>query len=585
MRRQVAKQLGALLHRREEQRRLAFVLLSSSSSPAPTSLRLPSTSSAARHTSHRSFSSTPPSNSSSSSSSSTPPTTPPNADDDSSSSPTSSASSSLIPSKARSIVSQFVPFGHAPRLPELLIVPVRRPTFPGLTFDIALSSLPPSIRTALQSLSEKRLPYVGLFLHRKDQAGKASGWQDSKAVEKMEEEEDKAEIAEVTDVAQVHDVGVLVQFVLQGDRMKGHVHRRLRMRGKVEEREGPLLAHVDYIEDAEQKRKTKDSAVNVNSGDAVDEPTPSTSTSTSSSTSSSSTASSSSSGLLIGVVDKFEFDACMKEIHASMAELGQQSDLQKRSLLTQSRIINATIDNISPSRLADLYASFTNANPRQLQEILETLDPSARLVHVLLLLKREQEEVRVQMQIMSRIQEKMAGQQNKHLLREQKKMIDDMLGNKRNDKEGLRKKYEERLQGKVVPQEVQAVLDEEMAKLQSVEAEGQEFNVIKNYLDWLTILPWGVHSPELYNLAAAERVLQRDHYGLEDVKQRVLEIVATASLLNHIPSTKTLCLVGPPGTGQTPSHHATHTQQEPHTPHAARVHVLTLPIPLCCASR
>ena len=462
-------------------------------------------------------------------------------------------------------MSQFVPFGHAPRLPELLVVPVRRPTFPGLTFDLALSSLPPGVRSALQSLTEKRLPYAALFLHRKDQAGKAIGQLDAKAAERMEEEEDSAEMEEIKDVAQVYEVGVLVQFAIAGDRVKGHVHRRLRVRGPVEERSSPLHVHVDYIEDAEQKRTTKDSAVNVNADDAVDDsasasasastsasrPSPASEAAGAAASPSSSAAPPQSSALHIGQVDKFEFDACMKEIHATMAELGQQSDLQKRSMLTQSRIINATIDNISPSRLADLYASFTNATPRQLQDILETLDPALRLTQTLVLLKKEQEEVRLQMAIMARIQEKMSGQQNKHLLREQKRTIDDMLGHKKGDKDGLKKKYEERLTTRTVPAEVRAVIDEELGKLASVEPEGQEFNVIRNYLDWLTIMPWGVHTPEQYNIAKAERILQTDHYGLEDVKQRVLEIIATGGLLGHIPNTKTLCLVGPPGTGKT----------------------------------
>ena len=366
MHRRLQKPLSAVVRRSSQQRRLSS-LLSARSSSSSTSLHSPSYSTvvsrSSLHPPRRPFSST-------SSSSSTPPNS---AEDDAAPTSPPSSSSSLIPSKARSIVSQFVPFGHAPRLPELLVVPVRRPTFPGLTFDLALSSLPPTVRSALQSLSEKRLPYIGLFLHRKDQAGKGHGLMDTKALEKIEEEEDKAEMAEVTDVAQVHEVGVLVQFLIQGDRVKGHVHRRMRMRGKVEDREGPpLFAHVDYIEDVEQKRKTKDSAVSANTDDAVDD---SSSASSPSSASSSATSSAASGGLHIGVVDKFEFDACMKEIHATMAELGQQSDLQKRSMLTQSRIINATIDNISPSRLADLYASFTNATPRSCRTSWRRLTP------------------------------------------------------------------------------------------------------------------------------------------------------------------------------------------------------------------
>lgn len=458
---------------------------------------------------------------------------------------------------------------------ELLVVPIRHPFFPGLTFDLPLSSLPSPVRAGLQAQTFKRLPYAGLFLHRKDHkveernvlgekaaaiiAGRGESKSEAKGEAEEEEEKEKAEMSELAGVDDVHSMGVLVQFVVIGDRVKGNVHSRVRIKGPVMERakEGSsesgeerdsekrsLYAHVEHIEEHEQKKKTQDSSVNANSDDAIGQQQSATSASSSSSSTPAEPA------LRIGNINDTDFNAYIKELASTMQELAQSTDIQKRSLLVQQRLINATIDNVNASRLADVYASFARATPAQLQEVLEEVDASERLLKVLVLLRREQEEVKLQMSIMSKIQEKMGQQQNKHLLKEQKKMIDHMLGQGKGDKQSLLKKYEQRLEGKVVPPAVKAVIDEEMGKMQAIEGESQDFNLVKNYLDWLTIVPWGVYTSEQYSITHAERILQADHYGLDDVKQRILELIATSSLLGHVPNTKTICLVGPPGTGQ-----------------------------------
>ena len=462
-----------------------------------------------------------------------------------------------------------MPLGHAPRLPELLLVPVRRPTFPGLIFDFPLSALPPSTRTALQAQADKRIPFVGLFLHRKDHGdgktvtGLPGGVLEVKAEkgEKGEGEEAGAEgaggegaaMAELQSVSDVYSVGVLVQFELAGDRVRGHVHRRLRLRGPVEGKTQPLYVQVEYMEEPEQRRRsssTKDSSVNVNADDAMEADKQGQGEKSQQQGQAAASSASPSSSLDMGQMDRSEYEACVKEMQATVSELTQTTDIQRRMAAVQSRIISTSIDSMPPSRLADLYACFTAATAVQLQEILEAEDVSERFTKTLVLLKREQEEARVQLQIMTRMQEKVQQQQNRHLLREQKRIIDEMLGNKKGDREQLRRRYEDRLQGKTVPPEVRAVIDEELTKLQSAEPDGQEFNVLKSYLDWLTVLPWGLQTADQYDIAAAERILQRDHFGLDDVKQRILEIIATGRLLGHIPNTKTLCLVGPPGTGK-----------------------------------
>jgi len=103
----------------------------------------------------------------------------------------------------------------------------------------------------------------------------------------------------------------------------------------------------------------------------------------------------------------------------------------------------------------------------------------------------------------------------------------------------------------VVPEQARRVIDEELAKLASLEPDASEYTLTRNYLDWLTILPWNVHTPERFDLEHAEAVLEREHYGLEDVKTRILEFIASGMLLQQVPPGKIICLVGPPGVGKT----------------------------------
>ena len=98
--------------------------------------------------------------------------------------------------------------------------------------------------------------------------------------------------------------------------------------------------------------------------------------------------------------------------------------------------------------------------------------------------------------------------------------------------------------------EAQKAVDEESEKLRLLEPNSPEYTVSRNYLDWLTVLPWGEFSKDSYHLEKARRVLDRDHYGLDDVKERILEFIAVGKMKGDI-SGSILCLVGPPGVGKT----------------------------------
>jgi ATP-dependent Lon protease len=203
-----------------------------------------------------------------------------------------------------------------------------------------------------------------------------------------------------------------------------------------------------------------------------------------------------------------------------------------------------------PGRLADFAANLTSAEGQELQQVLETFDVRHRIDRVLVLLKKELEVYRLQSKITKQIEEKISARQREFFLREQLKMIKKELGLEKEGKTTEIEKFSERLQGLTLNEEAQKAVEEEMEKLQLIEPSSPEYNVSRNYLDWLTILPWGRFSKDSYNLDRARKVLDRDHYGLKDVKDRILEFIAVGKMKGNI-SGSILCLVGPPGVGKT----------------------------------
>jgi len=203
-----------------------------------------------------------------------------------------------------------------------------------------------------------------------------------------------------------------------------------------------------------------------------------------------------------------------------------------------------------PGRLADFAANLTSADGQQLQEILATFDVRKRIDKVLVLLKKELEVSRLQTKISKKIEENVSTQQRQFFLKEQLKAIKKELGLEKEGKTSELEKFEERLKDLTLNDEAQHALDDEMEKFSLLEPSSPEYNVSRNYLDWLTILPWGKHSKDSYSLQRARKVLDRDHYGLDDVKERILEFIAVGKMKGDIAGS-ILCLVGPPGVGKT----------------------------------
>ena len=204
------------------------------------------------------------------------------------------------------------------------------------------------------------------------------------------------------------------------------------------------------------------------------------------------------------------------------------------------------------SRLADLAASLTSGDSAALQAVLEELSVPERAARSLLLLRKEAELVKLQQDIGRRVEEKISKDQRKYFLMEQLRSIKKELGLEKDDKTALVQKFRERLEPvkDVLPEAASRVIEEELEKLSALEPASSEFSVTRNYLDWLTVLPWGRSSEERLDVDAARAVLDEDHYGLTDVKDRILEFIAVGRLRGSTRG-KILCLVGPPGVGKT----------------------------------
>lgn len=203
-----------------------------------------------------------------------------------------------------------------------------------------------------------------------------------------------------------------------------------------------------------------------------------------------------------------------------------------------------------PSLLADFAASLTSASREQLQDVLETLPLLPRLEKVLTLLNREVQIASTQMEIRQHVEDEMQGRQRQVFLKEQLKYIQRELGITKDDRTADAEQFRARLEGKQVPEKVQARLEDEFHKLSLLETGSPEFGVTRNYLDWLTDLPWGIQSDDSKDLDTAAGILDASHDGLGDIKDRILEFLGVGIMKGEVAGS-ILLFVGPPGVGKT----------------------------------
>jgi ATP-dependent Lon protease len=201
-------------------------------------------------------------------------------------------------------------------------------------------------------------------------------------------------------------------------------------------------------------------------------------------------------------------------------------------------------------KLSDLIASAIILNIEEKQQLLEILNLKDRFQRLLEILKREVGVLQLQSQIESEVKNKFDKTQKEYYLREQLRAIQKELGDSESEYTDEVKKYREKMEKLELPQDIKKVVEDELARLMKMPPMMAEAGVVRNYIEWVLALPWNTETPDELDLARAKDMLDEDHYGLEDVKERILEYLAVRKLSDKIKA-PILCLVGPPGVGKT----------------------------------
>ncbi|HFJ9440320.1 MULTISPECIES: endopeptidase La [Bacillus] len=210
----------------------------------------------------------------------------------------------------------------------------------------------------------------------------------------------------------------------------------------------------------------------------------------------------------------------------------------------------ATVADVEePGRLADLIASHLPIKTKQKQEILEIISVKERLHTLISIIQDEQELLSLEKKIGQKVKRSMERTQKEYFLREQMKAIQTELGDKEG-KGGEVEELREKIEQSGMPEETMKAALKELDRYEKLPASSAESGVIRNYIDWLLALPWTEATEDMIDLAHSEEILNKDHYGLEKVKERVLEYLAVQKLTNSLKG-PILCLVGPPGVGKT----------------------------------
>ncbi|KAI4171070.1 MAG: hypothetical protein LQ343_004482 [Gyalolechia ehrenbergii] len=437
--------------------------------------------------------------------------------------------------------------------PQVMAIPIaKRPLFPG--FYKAVTIRDPNVAQAIQEMMRRGQQYVGAFLF-KDEAS------DKDVIESMDEVHDVGVFAQITSAFPVNGEEHSLTAVL-------YPHRRIKMSRLVPPNESkdessskaPKVPPIVEIRPAEES-PGKDSAVPDKSGDVVASFEES-STATSGRTVQPYGPTAFLRNFPVSVVDvdnlvEDGYDRKDPVIKAVTSELVNVfKDVANLNHLFRDQIstfsMSQSAGNIleEPGKLADFAAAVSNGEVRELQDVLETMNIQERLSKALMVLKRELMNAQLQAKISRDVESKIQKRQREYWLMEQMKGIRRELGIESDGKDKMVEKFREKASKLAMPEAVQKVFEEELNKLAHLEPAASEFNVTRNYLDWLTQIPWGQQSAENFGIKNAMTVLDEDHHGLKDVKDRILEFIAVGKLRGTVEG-KILCFVGPPGVGKT----------------------------------
>lgn len=433
--------------------------------------------------------------------------------------------------------------------PQVMAIPIaKRPLFPG--FYKAITIKDPNVSAAIQEMIKRGQPYVGAFLFKDENA-----------------DEDI-----IRDPADVYDTGVFAQitsaFPVHGEQNSLtailYPHRRIKLstlipptapeqkKAEAESEDIPDPIPPKPEEEAPQEKKGdvvasfEEGAV-ANKSDAAPEKYEPTSFLRKYPVS------------LVNVENLVEqpFDpkspvirAVTNEIVNVFKEVATMNSLFRDQISTFSMSQSTGNVTAEPAKLADFAAAVSAGEPAELQEVLSSLDVEDRMQKALVVLKKELMNAQLQSKITKDVEQKITKRQREYWLMEQMKGIRRELGIESDGKDKLVEKFKEKADKLAMPEAVRKVFDDEINKLAHLEPAASEFNVTRNYLDWLTQIPWGQRSAENFGIQHAMEVLDEDHYGLKDVKDRILEFIAVGKLRGTVEG-KILCFVGPPGVGKT----------------------------------
>lgn len=377
---------------------------------------------------------------------------------------------------------------HAPKVPQVLALPVRKPLMPWFLTQVFTTD--EAVVKALRKLHEAGKhgapSYVGLFLEREPSA--APSGQLATVAREVKDLYETGTLASMQTFAMTGSGGAVAWFM---------AHRRIRIKNTITS-DIPSAVEVEHLE--QNRAQLRSDMVR----------------------------------------------ALANEIVTVVRDLVRINPMFKE----QMTYFTERVEVHDAFRLADFAASATSAEAEEVQSVLEAESLEERLQLALQLMRKELEVSKLQQKISERVDERMKETQRKFMLMEQLKTIKKELGIEKDDKDALVQKFEDRAAELKMPATAKEVFDEELDKLRVLERNSSEFNLTRNYLDWMTSLPWGVFSEDTFDLGHAREVLDADHYGMNDVKERILEFIAVSKLTGSVKG-KILCLVGPPGVGKT----------------------------------
>jgi ATP-dependent Lon protease len=250
------------------------------------------------------------------------------------------------------------------------------------------------------------------------------------------------------------------------------------------------------------------------------------------------------------------------EVFDDILETDEELDAYTRSVINQVKKLSeinpyfneemklAMLNSPSPGSLADLVAFAISLDIPEAQDFLETLVVKKRFAKLLVYLKREKDVADIQKKISDEVNDKVNKYQREYFLREQLKVIRSELGMEEDEKSRDIKRIKDEIEKVGMPDDVLKTAKEELERLELIPDSSPEYNVARTYLTWLIELPWKKQTTDDLDISASRKILERDHYGLEKPKERILEFLAVRKLKPSYDGT-ILCLAGPPGVGKT----------------------------------